>query len=92
MKTAAKKLKRMIEKNAKYVTFEFTPLAGSFFPDLDIDFIVDGEKWLDFGAQYDGEVWRVTLYGVPENADIEIRAASSGEKIKARFVNDNESK
>lgn len=90
MKQALKKIKnKMNFKNEQYVVFEFEPPPGSFFPDLDVNFLVNGESWCSFGAQYDGVVWRVTLYAVPVDADIQLIRVATGDKIDARVVNDN---
>jgi hypothetical protein len=92
MKNAIRVLKDQMKLTpTEFVTFEFKPLPGSFFPDLDLDFMVNGEAWKNYGAQYDGVTWRVTLYGIPKGASIEILKQSNRQPIQARRVNDNNS-
>lgn len=69
---AQRKVRAMTKPQPQYRTIEFLPLPGAFFPDMDLDFLINGQKHMRFGAQFDGKVWRVNFYDTQPGATIEV--------------------
>lgn len=83
---------KKVERSTEYLTLIFKPIPGIQFPDMDVDFLINGQSWKSFMASFDGKEWRAILGSVPKGATVDIQRRSDGAKIKFRRSGNENSK